>query len=66
LDAALRLRGAERDTLVDGLAHLRRFSADEGRVHFDIEERLILPALPADDPSGAGSGARARRPRRHP
>lgn len=60
LDAALRLRRAERDTLVDALAHFRRFFAEEGRTHFDIEERLILPALHAEDPEWAPLAARVR------
>jgi Hemerythrin HHE cation binding domain len=50
LDAALRLRRAEPDTAADAIAHFRDFFEREGRRHFAIEERLLLPALPADDP----------------
>jgi Hemerythrin HHE cation binding domain len=49
LYAALRLRRAEATTLADAVAHFRRFFADEGSKHFEIEEALLLPALPRDD-----------------
>jgi hemerythrin-like domain-containing protein len=60
LDAALRLRRADDDTVADAIAHFQRFFADEGRRHFAIEERLLLPALPADDPEWAAGVARVR------
>lgn len=50
LDAALRLRRAEATTLDDAVAHFLRFFAEEGRRHFEIEEELVLPALPREDP----------------
>jgi hemerythrin-like domain-containing protein len=53
LDAALRLRRADAETAADAVAHFQRFFAQEGRRHFAIEERLLLPALPADDPEWA-------------
>ena len=57
LDAALRLRRAGDAAAV---AHFREFFAREGSRHFDIEERLVLPALPADDPQWAAGVARVR------
>jgi hemerythrin-like domain-containing protein len=53
LDAALRLRRADAETAADAVAHFQRFFVQEGRRHFAIEERLLLPALPADDPEWA-------------
>ena len=46
LDAALRLRRAEEDTRAAALTYFADFFAREGRRHFEIEEELILPALP--------------------
>ena len=63
LDAALRLRRAERDTLAAALAHFERFFETEGRRHFAIAERLILPALPAQDAEWALGCARSSRSR---
>jgi hemerythrin-like domain-containing protein len=60
LDAALRLRRADRGTVMDAIAHFRRFFDREGRRHFAIEEQLLLPALPADDPEWAPCIARVR------
>jgi hypothetical protein len=60
LDAAFRLRRAERDTLAAALEHFERFFETEGRRHFDIEERLILPALPAEDTEWTLAVARVR------
>jgi hemerythrin-like domain-containing protein len=57
LDAALWLR---RTGDADAIARFREFFDREGRRHFDIEERLILPALPADDPEWAPGVARVR------
>jgi hemerythrin HHE cation binding domain-containing protein len=45
LDAALRLRRGE----PGAVEYFRRFFESEGRRHFEIEEELILSALPADD-----------------
>jgi len=53
LDAALRLRRAGSDTVRAASAHFARFFELEGRRHFDIEEELLLPALPGDDPEWA-------------
>ena len=60
LDAALRLRRAAPDTAADALAHFARFFEREGRRHFAIEERLLLPALPGDDPEWSPCAARVR------
>jgi hemerythrin-like domain-containing protein len=60
LDAALRLRRAEPDTVADAIAHFHRFFDRDGRRHFAIEEALLLPALPADDPEWAPCVARVR------
>lgn len=50
LYAALRLRRATAETAAEAVAHFQHFFEAEGRRHFEIEEQLILPALPADDP----------------
>jgi Hemerythrin HHE cation binding domain len=55
LDAALRLRRAGDAAAV---AHFRAFFEREGRRHFEIEERLVLPALPGDDAQWAAGVAR--------
>jgi hemerythrin-like domain-containing protein len=60
LDAALRLRRADPDTVVDAIAHFHRFFDRDGRRHFAIEEQLLLSALPADDPEWAPCVARVR------
>jgi hemerythrin-like domain-containing protein len=60
LDAALRLRRADDETVADAIARFQRCFADEGRRHFAIEERLLLPALPADDPEWAPGVDRVR------
>lgn len=49
LDVALRLRRATAGTVADAWSRFRAFFAAEGRHHFAIEERLLLPALPSDD-----------------
>lgn len=49
LDAALRLRRADAASVEAAIERFRSFFADEGRRHFEIEEQLILPALPAND-----------------
>lgn len=60
LDAALRLRRADTAGVREAVAHFTRFIEDEGRRHFEIEERLLLPALPADDPEWAAAVRRIR------
>jgi hemerythrin-like domain-containing protein len=60
LDAALRLRRADPETVIEAIAHFQRFFAREGRRHFVIEEQLLLPALPADDAEWAPCVARVR------
>ena len=49
LEAALRLRRAGAGDLDAAVAHLQAFWHPRGRRHFEIEERLILPALPPTD-----------------
>ena len=49
LDAALRLRRAGPGDLGAAVAHLQAFWEPRGRRHFEIEEGLVLPALPPTD-----------------
>jgi hemerythrin-like domain-containing protein len=49
LDAARRLRRAAVGDLDATTEHLRAFWDRRGRAHLEIEERLILPALPETD-----------------
>jgi hemerythrin HHE cation binding domain-containing protein len=60
LDAALRLRRADPATVAAAIAHFLDFFEREGRRHFAIEERLLLPALPADDAEWGPCVARIR------
>ena len=60
LDAALRLRRAGAGDLDDAVAHLRAFWEPRGRRHFEIEERLILPAVPQTDAEWQEAVARVR------
>ena len=60
LDAAVRLRRADRETVVATIGHFHRFFDREGRRHFAIEERLLLPALPSHDSEWAPCVARVR------
>jgi hemerythrin-like domain-containing protein len=60
LYAALRLRRAHQATLIDAVQQFLRFFEDEGRRHFEIEENLVLPALPLDDGDWAAAVARVR------
>jgi hypothetical protein len=60
LDAALRLRRADEATLDAAIAGFQEFFEREGRRHFAIEEELVLPALPADDPEWAAGVERVR------
>ena len=50
LDAALRLRRADAGTLAEAVASFQAFFESRGSRHFEIEEELLLPALPASDP----------------
>ena len=61
LDAALRLRRAEDDTVEAAVAHFDRFWESAGRRHFEIEEELLLPALPRDDPEWDDAASRVER-----
>src|SRR3954463_13739079 len=58
LDAALRLRRANDATVVEAIARFERFFDQEGRRHFTIEEQLLLPALPIEEPGWAPCVAR--------
>jgi hypothetical protein len=60
LDAALRLRRAGPESVDEAVAHFQRFFEGEGRRHFAIEERLLLPALPAGDDDWASCVRRVR------
>jgi Hemerythrin HHE cation binding domain len=60
LDAARRLRRAGGGDLDAALAHLQAFWDPRGRRHFEIEEELILPALPQTDPDWREATARVR------
>jgi hemerythrin-like domain-containing protein len=60
LDAALRLRRAEARSVADAVAHFAAFFEGEGRRHFEIEERVLLSALPADNPEWAEAVHRIR------
>jgi hemerythrin-like domain-containing protein len=61
LEVALRLRRADAERAGDAIARFTRFWEDAGRRHFEIEEELILPALPGDDADWADAAARVRR-----
>lgn len=58
LAAALRLRRATPESLGDAVAGLQDYLTAEGERHFEQEERLLLPALPPDDPEWAPMSAR--------
>jgi hemerythrin-like domain-containing protein len=60
LDAARRLRRADAGDLDGAVAHLQAFWDPRGRRHFEIEERLILPALPQADADWREATARVR------
>jgi hypothetical protein len=57
LDAAYWLR---RNGDAAAVARFREFFASEGSRHFEIEERLVLPALPQDDAEWAPGVERVR------
>jgi hypothetical protein len=60
LEAARRLHRAGAGDLDAVVAHLQAFWHPRGRRHFEIEERLILPALPETDRAWHGAAARVR------
>jgi hemerythrin-like domain-containing protein len=60
LDTALRLRRAGAAELDTAVAHLQAFWEPDGRRHFEIEEELILPALPESDDEWREATARIR------
>lgn len=60
LYAALRLRRAHQATVRDAVERFLQFFEAEGRRHFEIEEEILLPALPADDEQWAAAVARVR------
>jgi hypothetical protein len=60
LDAALRLRRADAGGLAAAVGHFQAFWHPEGRTHFEIEEALILPALPESDAEWRDACARVR------
>ena len=61
LEVALRLRRADGDTADAAVARFGDFWRGAGERHFRIEEAVLLPALPADDPEWAEATARVRR-----
>lgn len=60
LEAALRLRRAGAADLEAAVAHLQAFWEPRGRRHFEIEERLLLPAVPETDADWREATARVR------
>ena len=60
LEAALRLRRATDETLEAAVEHLGSFWSRQGERHFVIEERLVLPALPAEEAEWAEATGRVR------
>jgi hypothetical protein len=60
LEAARRLRRADAGDVDAALAHLQAFWEPRGRRHFEIEEELILPALPETDADWREATARVR------
>ena len=60
LATALRLRRAEVTDLDEAVAHLQAFWEPRGRRHFEIEERLLLPALPETDTDWRAAAGRVR------
>jgi Hemerythrin HHE cation binding domain len=60
LEAALRLRRATPSDVPLAAARFFAFWSSRGARHFEIEEELIFPALPAGDPDWDDAVARAR------
>jgi hypothetical protein len=61
LEAALRLRRADEQTLDAAVARFGEFWRGHGARHFEIEEELLLPALPPGDADWAEGVERVRR-----
>ena len=61
LETALRLRRADAESVDAAVARFGEFWSSAGARHFEIEEELLLPALPADDPDWAEATGRVRR-----
>lgn len=60
LDVARRLRRASAEDVDDAIAYLRDFWEPRGRRHFEIEEQLLLPAVPETDAEWREAAARVR------
>src|SRR5665647_647883 len=60
LDAAMRLRRADEETVEAAIAQLDAFWEPRGRRHFEIEEELLAPALVPDDSGWAAACGRIR------
>ena len=60
LDVALRLRRADDRTVEEAVARFGKFWQGHGQRHFEIEEELILPALPPSDGDWAPATRRVR------
>jgi hypothetical protein len=60
LEVALRLRRASAESAGDAADRFLGFWDQDGRRHFEIEERLLLDALPAETPGWAELAARVR------
>jgi hypothetical protein len=60
LEAALRLRRATPEDVGPATARFNAFWIHHGRRHFEIEEALILPALPPGDAEWDAATARVR------
>ena len=61
LEVALRLRRADSQSADAAIARFGEFWRHDGQRHFEIEEELILSALPASDPEWAQGVERVRR-----
>lgn len=61
LEVALRLRRADPETAAAAVDRFGDFWHEAGRRHFEIEEAVLLPALPEDDPEWGEATARVRR-----
>jgi hypothetical protein len=60
LEAALRLRRATAADLAAAKARFVAFWLDSGARHFEVEEAIVLPALPDDDAEWGAAAARVR------
>ena len=60
LEAALRLRRANGETLEAAIGHFLEFWRRHGEQHFTIEERLVLPAVPDEHADWAEATRRVR------